>query len=249
MYGKRRASTQSQNTHTRPGGPRELRLELPRHIATRPRRRRSNRPIAPAAGVESPRLSHKGPSTNWGRRPVGGGGRSCPGRVVAGGGGDAVLQTPSGPFTAVTSPSAVARRGLVGVISSMTGRLGDRLRERPPRSRRVLRLRAAGGGGGVGSHAIRVEVRLTSRVSGCPLGSRVTLSRLGSHDRVASARLPSLSRSRIPSVGPVVSLCGLGSRRGFPCDEVRAPYLSCPGVLSGPGSRSRGSARTTGCCP
>ena len=63
--------------------PRELRLELPRHIATRPRRRRSNRPIAPAAGVESPRLSHKGPSTNWGRRPVGGGGRSCPGRVVA----------------------------------------------------------------------------------------------------------------------------------------------------------------------
>ena len=63
--------------------PRELRLELPRHIATRPRRRRSNRPIAPAAGVESPRLSHKDPSTNWGRRPVGGGGRSCPGRVVA----------------------------------------------------------------------------------------------------------------------------------------------------------------------
>ena len=65
------------------GVPRALRLELPRHIATRPRRRRSNRPIAPAAGVESPRLSHKGPSTNWGRRQVGGGGRSCPGRVVA----------------------------------------------------------------------------------------------------------------------------------------------------------------------
>ena len=65
------------------GVPRELRLELPRHIATRSRRRRSNRPIAPAAGVWSPRLSQKGPSTNWGRRPVGGGGRSCPGRVVA----------------------------------------------------------------------------------------------------------------------------------------------------------------------
>ena len=231
--------------------PRELRLELPRHIATRPRRRRSNRPIAPAAGVESPRLSHKGPSTNWGRRPVGGGGRSCPGRVVAGGGGDAVLQTPSGPFTAVTSSSAEARRGLAGVISSMTGRMGDRLRERPPRSGCILRLRAAGGGrcrlardprrGPSRFSRVRLssqdpghalEARLArpcrvgtapvsfaiqdplcracrlalwarlsqglpvrrgpcslSLVSGCPLGARVTLSRLGSHDRVASARL------------------------------------------------------------